>query len=459
MSQRDARVIGGVYRIGAIISAGGVLRVYTAYNHNTNDVVGLYVIELPSPRQLQVVQQLQPVLDKRRQIHSAHVIRVYDWGIDDNRIFIATDPPRGVTLQHLFDHDTIDIARAIDLTRQLAIGLQTLHEQDIAGLDLRPQLITVETVDMTDHVQIDDIGLRSLLLMLGYVSSQRNDDIGYLDPRYAPPEYLYGKQIGPWSDIYQAGLLLFTLVTGRQPFVGSTPAETVMMQSTSPVPPMSQYQHATPNILQSLVEHALQKDPAKRFANAMLLINALKDVASSLREKEQDETLVDSQPSTSLTSEIPLQKDVTELATQVERPSGIPLAATEKPIPNVPTEEGVYAYLCHEVNEDQPQRFAIMQKDAVIGRLDPKRGVRPDIDLSTLDPTMTVSRLHARIRFEETFFYIEDLNSRNKTRLGRSILTPLKAERLQHGDCIQFGSVPMRFEVPGTGKISTAEKS
>ena len=454
MSQRDARVIGGVYRIGQIISAGGVLTVYTAYNHNTNDVVGLYIIELPSPRQVQLVQQIQSVLDKRRQILSAHVIRVYDWGIDDNRIFIATDPPRGVTLQHFFDHDTIDIARAVDLTRQLALGLQAFHEQGMAGLDLRPQLITVDTASMADRVQIqiDDIGLRSFLLMLGYISRQRNDDIGYLDPRYAPPEYLYGKQVGPWSDIYQAGLLLFTLVTGRQPFVGSTPAETGMMQSTSPVPPMSQYQHATPAILQSLVERALEKDPAKRFANATLLINALNDVASSLRGKEQNETLADSQPSTSLTSEIPLQENVTKLATLIECPPGIPLAPTEQPIPNVPTEEGVYAYLCYKVSGDQPQRFAITQKDIIVGRLDPKRGVRPNIDLSMLDPTMTVSRLHARIRFEETSFYIEDLKSRNKTRLGRSILTPLKAELLQHGDHIQFGSVPMRFEVPGTVK-------
>jgi serine/threonine protein kinase len=447
MSQRDARVIGGVYRTGQIISTGGVLKVYTAYNHNTNDVVGLYVIEPPSPRQMQIVQQLRSVLDKRRQIRSAHVIRVYDWGIDDNRIFIATDPPRGVTLQHLFDYDTIDIARAVDLTRQLALGLHALHEQGIAGLDLRPQLITVDTVSMTDRVQIDDIGLRSLLLTLGYVSSQRNDDIGYLDPRYAPPEYFYGKQIGPWSDIYQAGLLLFTLVTGRQPFVGSTPAETGMMQSTSPVPPMSQYQHATPAILQNLVERALAKDPAKRFSSAILLINALNDVALLLREKEQNETLVAPQPSTSLTSEMP-REDVTKLATHVERSSAIPLAAIEKPIPNVPTEEGIYAYLCYEANGEQPQRFAIIQKDTVIGRLDPKRGVRPDIDLSTLDPTMTISRLHARIRFEETFFYIEDLKSRNKTRLGRSILTPLKAELLQHGDRVQFGSVLMRFDVP-----------
>jgi pSer/pThr/pTyr-binding forkhead associated (FHA) protein len=84
--------------------------------------------------------------------------------------------------------------------------------------------------------------------------------------------------------------------------------------------------------------------------------------------------------------------------------------------------------------------------------LDPKRGVRPDIDLASLDLTKTISRLHARIRLEGTSFYIEDLKSQNKTRLGGSILTPLKAELLQHGDKIQFGCVHMTFEIPGMRK-------
>ena len=62
---------------------------------------------------------------------------------------------------------------------------------------------------------------------------------------------------------------------------------------------------------------------------------------------------------------------------------------------------------------------------------------------------MTISRQHARIRYEETFFYIEDLKSRNKTRLGELTLTPLKPELLQHGDLISFGSVRLIFKIPG----------
>ena len=79
----------------------------------------------------------------------------------------------------------------------------------------------------------------------------------------------------------------------------------------------------------------------------------------------------------------------------------------------------------------------------------PARNLNPDIDLTSLDPKMTVSRQHARIHYEGTFFYIEDLTSRNKTRLGDVTLTPLKPEMLHHGDQVRFGSVSMVFRVPG----------
>jgi len=97
----------------------------------------------------------------------------------------------------------------------------------------------------------------------------------------------------------------------------------------------------------------------------------------------------------------------------------------------------------------ETQHFAIAKKNVIVGRADPKRGFSPDIDLTAIDQKMTVSRQHVRIRYEETFFYIEDLKSRNKTRLGELTLVPLKPELLQHGDVVHCGSVRLVFRVPG----------
>lgn len=444
MSQRDTRLIGGIYRIGQAIRSGGMLSIYTAYNRVSNDVVGLYVITFAPTLHIEAVQPRLQSLEPRRSLQSPHILRIYNWGIDGNRAYIATDPPRGVTLRHILDTENIDIPRALDLTKQMATGVKLLHEKKIAGLDLRPQLITVDAVNVTDRVQIDDIGLRSFLYAFGYVPSQQTDDIGYFDPRYLPPEYINAGKIGPWSDVYQLGLLLFELVTGRLPFVGRTPAETGIMQSNNAVPRMAQFAHETPEAIQQVVERAMAKDPADRFADAGALLSSLEAITlpsqHSTSERSQS-GMLSSLLTTEMTS---IRDDITLRATLIEGRQA-PTTST----PSIPLEQDVYAYLSYEREQTHPQRIALRQKNSIVGRTDPKRGYTPDIDLTDFDPKMTVSRQHARIRFEETFFYIEDLKSRNKTRLGELPLTPFKAELLQHGDILYFGSVRLRFEIPG----------
>jgi hypothetical protein len=461
-ARKNPRLIGGIYQVGQVITAGPLLTVYTAYNRNTSDVVGLLVLELPPMFETEVALRLLEPLERRRMVQSPHVIHVYDWGIDGSRAYIATDPPRGITLRHVLDNEDIDLQRAIDLAQQMTRGLVALQAQDVVDTDMRPQLITVDVVGAVDRVQLDDVGLRSLLKQLGYVNSQRGDDIGFLDPRYVPPEYIQGGQIGAWSDVYQVGLLLFEMVTGRLPFVGRNASETSVLQSSSPVPRMMQFRPDTPQVLQDLVDRALAKDQAQRFQNATALLNALETMPTWPRRLGDGWRVMGEMgggasltppagalpavKSTGLTGEVP------SIPAEVGPALGDMLVEGDKTVrrtSTVPEEEGVYAYLCFEKEGGEEQRLAIKDKYVVVGRVDPKRGLNPEIDLTSIDPGMTVSRQHARIRFEKTFFYIEDLKSRNKTRLGELTLTPLKAELLQHGDALQFGSVRMVFKVPG----------
>lgn len=102
------------------------------------------------------------------------------------------------------------------------------------------------------------------------------------------------------------------------------------------------------------------------------------------------------------------------------------------------------------------QRIAIKENAMIVGRLDPRRGISPEIDLTPFDPASTISRQHARIRLEQTFFSLEDLKSRNKTRLGELTLTPHKAEVLHDGDVVSFGSVKATFRLLGMSDLPIA---
>jgi pSer/pThr/pTyr-binding forkhead associated (FHA) protein len=121
-----------------------------------------------------------------------------------------------------------------------------------------------------------------------------------------------------------------------------------------------------------------------------------------------------------------------------------------------PESAKIYAVLEIKQNEGAVQRITIKENAVLVGRADPKRGITPGIDLTPFDPSISVSRQHARIHLEKNCFYIEDLNSRNKTRLGESVLTPRKPEVLHNGDVINFGSVKATFRLLGTSELPEA---
>lgn len=471
MVQRSSRLIAGIYHVGQILSSGPLLTTCTAYNRNTSDVVGLQIVALPAGYNPSVALQLLASLERRRALQSPHVIRVHDWGVYEGRAYIATDPPRGITLSQLEASEHIDLARALNLASQATRGVAVLQTQGIVDTDLRPQMLTVDTVGLNDRVQVDDVGLRLLFRQLGYVQGMNMYDIGYLDQRYLAPESIYQGTISSASDIYQLGILLFELVTGRPPFVGRTPAETGIMQHSSPVPRMTQFKHDTPPELQTVVERALAKDPMQRYPHAVAMLTAL-DAVPRPSNPVSVGNLYGLAPQATPRQGLPVSSKGNGLTTEM---AGVPQGASLDPeatlieekekLQRLPSANAlvspgsqVYAYLDFEQAGVETQRLAITDPYVIVGRIDPKHGITPDIDLTPLDDQATVSRQHARIRFERTFFYLEDLKSRNKTRLGHLVLTPLKPELIQHGDEIWFGSLKMVFRLPGQPDMPLPKK-
>lgn len=439
-ARKNPRLIGGVYQVGQVITYNPTLTTYTAFNRNTSDVVGLLVCELPPNVEAEAAFRLLEPLERRRLVESPHVIHVFDWGIDGSRVYIATDPPRGISLRAVLDNETLDLMRAVEMAKQMVRGLIALQAQNIENLDMRPQLITVDMLLDSDRVQLDDAGLRLLLKQLGYTNDQQHDDIGFFDPRYVSPEFIQGGQIGLWSDVYHVGQVLFELITGRPPFVGRTSVETRTLQCNGPIPRMIQFRQDAPQVLQGLVDRSLAKEPAQRFLNAQELLDALEALPVLQESMNPSLTL----PASAL--------PVMDGALRSDEISSDPYGK-EVSLENILDGEGgrEYAYLYFEEEGGEERRFAIKDTYAIVGRVDPKRGLKPEVDLTSIDPDMTVSRQHARIRFWKTFFSIEDLKSRNKTRLGELTLTPLKAELLQDGDVLHFGSVQVVFKVLDPG--------
>lgn len=118
-----------------------------------------------------------------------------------------------------------------------------------------------------------------------------------------------------------------------------------------------------------------------------------------------------------------------------------------------PEEAKTYAFLDIQQNGRAAQRIAIKKDHVIIGRADPTRSIMPEIDLTPFDTSNSISRRHAQIHLDGTLFSIEDLKSRNKTRLGDLTLTPHQPEQLHDGDTISLGSVKATFRLLGTSAL------
>jgi hypothetical protein len=118
-----------------------------------------------------------------------------------------------------------------------------------------------------------------------------------------------------------------------------------------------------------------------------------------------------------------------------------------------PESAKIYAFLDVQQHEQVVQRLAITGKVMIVGRVDPEHGTTPEIDLTPMELSNTVSRRHAQIYRENNQFSIEDLHSRNKTRLRGLELSPHKPEALQNGDAITFGSVKATFRLLGASQL------
>ncbi len=438
----NTRVIGGIYRLGAIMQSTGMLTICTANDRNTNTMVGLYLLEFPPSFSSAEVQRILQPVERLRSLHAPHVMRMHNWGIEGTRAYIATDPPRGVPLRYILDNENISLSYALDLITQITRGVLAFHTHGIIGIDLRPQFISIVVDENGTYAQLDDVGVRTILTTFGASATQQAGEITFRDPRYTAPEALVSQQSSIASDIYQIGILLFELVAGRLPFVGQTRDDTERLQKTAAIPRLRQFAPNAPDSLQAIVDRTLAKKPAQRYPDAQSLLTVLNTMQQTLLSTAQH---AHASGDSHLTQEIAMLEDEEQTVADQYQPR----AQRQEPLPPLPTPLGVYAYLCYKRKDGSVQHIPLLSEHVLIGRADPKHKFRPDIDLTIFDTAATVSRKHAIIHFDGQKFTLEDQKSMNKTRHGSRILTPNEAIEVHHGDPVRFGSVQMEFRIPG----------
>ena len=456
MAQQLPRDVQGLYRLGPALISGNFAPLYSAHDLSTGEMVALLLARPPGAFQLSKWQSLLQPLKTLQGLLHPHLLHLRDAGLDGDECFAVTDL-RGRTLREVLNTQALPIERALEIARQIAHAAGALHAHKVYGLDLRPDRLYLETSSRHDTALIADAGLRRFLWSLGYAKKDSAEDsLIRLDPRYAAPEQLQQQASGPATDVYTLGLLLFEMIAGRLPFVGRSTAETRQAQLNAPVPNLSPLRGKAPPELQTFIEQALAKHPSLRFSDMESLVDALALVQASYQGQKGGPgsgTLADN-PAVFKTAPMEVLKSSASTRPAPVAPSLSSLDGSGLDSDGLQTNQAQEEATLQTpgrarllVGLSQRKKVILLKRmPAILGRADPRQHVKPDIDLSTYDTRRSISRQHARIIREGDLFYIEDLQSVNKTWLGELELRPYERQLLRRHDRIQLGLLEIIFE-------------
>ncbi|MHC1764438.1 MAG: WD40 repeat domain-containing serine/threonine protein kinase [Verrucomicrobiia bacterium] len=261
----------GDYELLEEIARGGMGIVYKARQRSLNRLVAVKVIlfgELAGPG---VVERFRREAEAAAKLQHPHIIGVHEVGEHEGQPYFSMDYVAGPNLAALVGTTPLGAKRAARYAQQIAEAIAYAHGQGLLHRDLKPSNVLI---DPMDQPRVTDFGLAK-----GLAESSELTLSGQVlgTPNYLPPEQAAGRRgtVGPASDVYGLGAILYFLLTARPPFMGET-LETTLGQvlHQEPVSPRL-LNGSVPRDLETICGKCLEKEPTRRYGTAQALAKDL----------------------------------------------------------------------------------------------------------------------------------------------------------------------------------------
>jgi serine/threonine protein kinase len=258
-------VIGG-YRIDELISRGGMGAVYRATNLALNRIYALKVIAPELAGDDQFRERFKREMRIAASLHHPNVVGIHYAGEQDDLLFLVMDFVYGTDLRELvIKNGALDPERAVDLVTQVASSLDAAHHKGLVHRDVKPGNILITVRDGEEHAYLTDFGLAKRSGTVGSLT-QAGAVVGTVD--YMAPEQVTGGSTDARTDIYALGCVFFQMLTGNVPYERENSVATLFAHVHEPPPPVEAPVTETYPALGPVVEKAMAKEPADRYASA-----------------------------------------------------------------------------------------------------------------------------------------------------------------------------------------------
>lgn len=264
------------YRVEGPIARGGMATVFRGHDERLDRVVALKIMHPHLAMDEDFRRRFGREARAAARLAHRNVVGVFDQGADEDRIYLAMELVEGETLRaRLVAQKQLTIRETLAITAQVLEALVAAHEAGIVHRDIKPENILI---DRSEVVKVADFGLaRAIGSQNSSASASMLGTVAYISP-----EVVTRGQSDERSDLYSLGVVLFEMLTGRQPFVGEQPVHIAFQHVHEDIPAPSTLVTGVPRQLDSLVTWAASRTVEQRPATAADLLCAVQDLSRTL---------------------------------------------------------------------------------------------------------------------------------------------------------------------------------
>ena len=259
----------GRYRLERRIGAGGMADVYLAQDESLHRRVAIKMLADRYTRDAGFVERFRREATAAAGLSHPNIVSIYDRGEAEGTYYIAMEYIEGPTLkEEITERAPLPEAEAVGYAVQALQALEFAHRRGVIHRDIKPHNMMLTPDGL---LKVTDFGIARA------TNEVEMTEVGSIvgTAQYLSPEQARGHSVGPQSDIYSMGVVLYEMLTGEVPFTGSSAVEIAMKQVNElPQPPSTKNRLITHG-LEQVVMRALAKDPALRFHSAREMADEL----------------------------------------------------------------------------------------------------------------------------------------------------------------------------------------
>lgn len=278
----------GKYKILGKIGSGAMGEVFKALDPGLNRHVAIKTISAALDADDDIRKRFIREAQSAARLNHPNIITVYESGEEHGKIFMAMELLEGTDLKEMIASRALTgLSEKLAVIEQLCDGLAFAHAKEIIHRDLKPSNIHVQP---DGHVKIMDFGLARIA-----TSEMTRTGTVMGTPNYMSPEQVRGEKATARSDVFSLGVLFYELLSAHKAFDADTMHGVLFQVLDGEAPPISNWVPDLPQIVIDVVERAMAKDPAERFADGGEFRAALRAVRRVLDEDRGDEATLESE--------------------------------------------------------------------------------------------------------------------------------------------------------------------